>query len=226
MSLDRKALKAAALALGLAIALAVAPAVGASAETIGLSPPSLAQAAPGTPVAPAVPAPANDERANAQSIHSLPATINGTTVGATVEPGERESACGMQTASSVWYSLRPSSAQRIATRPGGRRRARRHDRRLPRGALTARVRGLPADGFPRQGLAHVQGLQERSLSDPRGRACKLAAGELLARSVPADPRDRATRARRCPPAESTGRSIASRTSTPPTRSRCARASAT
>jgi hypothetical protein len=113
MSLDRKALKAAALALGLAIALAVAPAVGASAETIGLSPPSLAQAAPGTPVAPAVPAPANDERANAQSIHSLPASINGTTVGATVEPGERESACGMQTASSVWYSLRPSSAQRI-----------------------------------------------------------------------------------------------------------------
>ena len=113
MSLDRKALKAAALALGLAIALAVAPAVGASAETIGLSPLSLAQAAPGTPVAPAVPAPANDERANAQSIHSLPASINGTTVGATVEPGERESACGMQTASSVWYSLRPSSAQRI-----------------------------------------------------------------------------------------------------------------
>src|SRR5271168_5106829 len=116
MSLDWKASRAAALVLGLAIALAVAPAVGASAETIGLSPPSLAQAAPGTPATPTIPAPApaNDERANAQPIRSLPASINGTTVGATVEPGERESACGVQTASSVWYSLRAQSAQRIA----------------------------------------------------------------------------------------------------------------
>jgi len=86
----------------------------ASAATVASPLPSIAQAAPGTPVAPAVPAPANDERANAQPIHGLPASINGTTVGATVEPGERESACGVQTASSVWYSMRPSSAQRIA----------------------------------------------------------------------------------------------------------------
>jgi hypothetical protein len=73
--------------------------------------PSLAQ---GTPVAPAVPAPANDERANAQPIRSLPASINGTTVGATTEPGERESACMPPTTASVWYSLRAQSAQRIA----------------------------------------------------------------------------------------------------------------
>jgi len=114
MSPDRKALRAAALALGLAIALAVAPTVGASAETIAVSPPSLAQAAPGTPVAPAVPAPANDERANAQVIHTLPASINGTTVGATLEPGESQSSCGVPTTSSVWYSVRASSSERIA----------------------------------------------------------------------------------------------------------------
>ncbi len=114
MSPDRRASRAAALALGLAIALAVAPTVGASAETIALSPPSFAQAASGTPVAAAVPAPANDERANAQPIRSLPASINGTTVGATTEPGERESACMPPTTASVWYSLRAQSAQRIA----------------------------------------------------------------------------------------------------------------
>ncbi len=56
-----------------------------------------------------VPAPANDERANAQVVHSLPATINGTTVGATLEAGEAESACGVPTVNSVWYSLRAQS---------------------------------------------------------------------------------------------------------------------
>src|SRR5271155_2208918 len=123
MSLVRKASRVAALALalalGLAIALAVAPAVGASAETIGLSPPSLVQAAPGTPVIPAIPAPANDERANAQPIRSLPAAINGTTVGATIEPGESQSSCGVPTASSVWYSLRAParSGSRSTWRP-------------------------------------------------------------------------------------------------------------
>ena len=61
-----------------------------------------------------MPAPANDERASAQPIRSLPASINGTTVGATIEPGESQSACGVQTASSVWYSLRAQSAERIA----------------------------------------------------------------------------------------------------------------
>ena len=114
MSPDRKASRAAALTLGLAIALAVASAVGACAATVGLSSPSLAQAVASTPVAPAVPAPANDERANAQPIRNLPASINGTTVGATIEPGESQSSCGVQTASSVWYSLRASNAERIA----------------------------------------------------------------------------------------------------------------
>jgi hypothetical protein len=61
-----------------------------------------------------VPAPANDERADAQPIHSLPATIEGTTVGATLEPGESESSCGVSTTGSVWYSVRAQSAQRIA----------------------------------------------------------------------------------------------------------------
>jgi hypothetical protein len=114
MRLDRKLARAVALALGLAAAPAIACAAGASAATVALPVPSLAQVTPGTPGAPAVPAPANDERANAQPIRSLPASINGSTVGATVEPGERESACGVQTTSSVWYSLRPQSAQRIA----------------------------------------------------------------------------------------------------------------
>ena len=49
-----------------------------------------------------------------RSIHSLPASINGTTVGATLEQGESQSSCGVPTAGSVWYSLRASSAQRIA----------------------------------------------------------------------------------------------------------------
>jgi hypothetical protein len=61
-----------------------------------------------------VPAPPNDERANAQVVHSLPATINGTTVGATLEGGEPESSCGAATTNSVWYSVRAQSAERIA----------------------------------------------------------------------------------------------------------------
>ena len=86
------------------------PASGASAAITEL-PLTLAQA---TPAATPVPAPANDERTNAQVIHSLPATINGTVVGATLEAGESESSCGVPTANSVWYSLRAQSAQRIA----------------------------------------------------------------------------------------------------------------
>jgi hypothetical protein len=60
-----------------------------------------------------IPAPPNDALANAQPVGSLPASINGTTVGATVEAGERESACSVATNSSVWYSLRLSHAQRV-----------------------------------------------------------------------------------------------------------------
>jgi hypothetical protein len=61
-----------------------------------------------------VPEPPNDGLQNAQAIHSLPATINGTTVGATTETSEAESACAPATTHSVWYSVRPSSAERIA----------------------------------------------------------------------------------------------------------------
>jgi hypothetical protein len=100
-----------ALALGLAAALAMAPVAEASVRIAELSLSSVAQA---TSAATPAPAPANDERANAQVIHSLPATINGTTVGATLEAGESESTCGGPTANSVWYSLRAQSAQRIA----------------------------------------------------------------------------------------------------------------
>jgi hypothetical protein len=100
-----------ALALGIVAAVVMAMVSAASAATVASPLPSIAQA---TQAATPVPAPANDERANAQVIHSLPAAINGTTVGATIEPGERESACGVQTTSSVWYSLRASSAERIA----------------------------------------------------------------------------------------------------------------
>jgi len=69
-------------------------------------------------------APANDELSAAQVIHSLPATLSGTTVGATVLApvlvggaevgGEAMSLCGTGTTNSVWYSVRPSSAERIA----------------------------------------------------------------------------------------------------------------
>jgi hypothetical protein len=65
----------------------------------------------------AVTAPANDTQANAQVIHSLPAAISGTVVGATTEPGAPGSGsgptCGAATSASVWYSVRSSSAQRI-----------------------------------------------------------------------------------------------------------------
>ncbi|HXQ01313.1 MAG TPA: hypothetical protein VN845_14775, partial [Solirubrobacteraceae bacterium] len=74
---------------------------------------AIAPTAGASVAAPVVPAPANDERANAQVIHSLPATINGTTVGATVEVGEPESTCGVPTVSSVWYSVRAQNAERV-----------------------------------------------------------------------------------------------------------------
>ncbi len=61
-----------------------------------------------------VPTPANDDLANAQPVHSLPATLTGTTVGATQELREAESTCGIATASSVWYTLRTPSAERVA----------------------------------------------------------------------------------------------------------------
>ncbi len=67
------------------------------------------------PVAPSVPVrPGNDSLVNAQTIRSLPATIEGTTVGATLEPNERESDCSVSTDDSVWYALRLPSTHRVA----------------------------------------------------------------------------------------------------------------
>src|SRR5260370_39331144 len=70
--------------------------------------------APAAAEVPSTPAPANDGLAGAQAIQSLPATVQGTTVGATIEPAENEFDCGVQTSSSVWYRVRPSTAERIA----------------------------------------------------------------------------------------------------------------
>jgi hypothetical protein len=61
-----------------------------------------------------VTSPANDTQSSAQVIHSLPASLTGTTVGATTEVGEPGSQCVGGTESSVWYSVRSSGAQRIA----------------------------------------------------------------------------------------------------------------
>ncbi|HSZ12664.1 MAG TPA: hypothetical protein VK790_01350 [Solirubrobacteraceae bacterium] len=84
-------------ALVLALAVAMLLAVGAYGEGALTAPP----------------APANDSLANAQTIHSLPASINGTTVSATTEASEPTSACGGPTGPSVWYSLRLTGAQRV-----------------------------------------------------------------------------------------------------------------
>src|SRR5580704_6642311 len=81
--------RALACALAVAFATALVLAAGASGEGTATSPSS-------TPPPP----PANDTLAGAQAIRSLPASINGTTVGASTEPGERESACSVPTTSS------------------------------------------------------------------------------------------------------------------------------
>jgi hypothetical protein len=89
-------LRAAALTLALSIVAALSPAAGA-----------VPSEAPKPP--------ANDEVANAQIIHSLPASIEGTTVGATTVSGEVQSSCVPGTVSSVWYSLHTGAAsERVA----------------------------------------------------------------------------------------------------------------
>lgn len=61
------------------------------------------------------PAPANDNLTSAQVIHSLPATISGTLVGATTELHEESSACDNGTEHTVWYSFRaPATPERVA----------------------------------------------------------------------------------------------------------------
>jgi hypothetical protein len=60
------------------------------------------------------PAPPNDARSNAQAITGFPEVLSGTTVGATVEANEPGGGCASGTTSSVWYTLRSASAQRVA----------------------------------------------------------------------------------------------------------------
>jgi hypothetical protein len=62
----------------------------------------------------ASPAPANDNLAAAQPIHSLPATISGTLVGSTTEPNEEGPQCSGSSGHTVWYSLRAPAAERVA----------------------------------------------------------------------------------------------------------------
>lgn len=66
----------------------------AIAVLVGVATSALAQAAP----------PPNDNRASATVLGPLPQTVNGTTVGATVESDEPPSGCA-DTAGSVWYSV-------------------------------------------------------------------------------------------------------------------------
>ncbi|HWX43870.1 MAG TPA: hypothetical protein VNY52_00940 [Solirubrobacteraceae bacterium] len=104
--------RAAVFALALTVQSLLSPVTTmASTQMLPASLPPSARAA----VTVVPPPPANDEVANAQAIHGLPSSIEGTTVSATTVPGEEASACAGGTVSSVWYSLRSGpSAQRIA----------------------------------------------------------------------------------------------------------------
>jgi len=102
----------------------------------------IARAAAAVPCSARRAAPANDERANAQPIRSLPAAINGTTVGATIESGERESLAASRRSARLVQPARVQCGAIAST--WRRRRARRHGRRLSRGALAARFGRLPA----------------------------------------------------------------------------------
>src|ERR671936_2954530 len=63
------------------------------------------------PVALAQSAPGNDDRAHAQAI-TPPASVTGTTVGATREPTEPASSCGGD-GGSVWYQFTASQDERL-----------------------------------------------------------------------------------------------------------------
>jgi len=56
----------------------------------------------------------NDARTNARVLGSLPASVKGTTLGATIDPNEPSSGCtGPQTAS-VWYAITPATQEHVA----------------------------------------------------------------------------------------------------------------
>jgi len=59
--------------------------------------------------------PANDDRANAQPVGNLPASVSGDTTDATIEPGEQQP-CGGNTGS-VWYSVTTATASDLWLAP-------------------------------------------------------------------------------------------------------------
>jgi hypothetical protein len=59
--------------------------------------------------------PANDNRATATSVEGLPATVSGTTIGATDDPKDPRSDCG-RAHDTVWYRLSGAEAGRLVVR--------------------------------------------------------------------------------------------------------------
>jgi hypothetical protein len=100
--------RAVVLVLALMAGSALSTSAVASEQVLSSSP------LPGARTALTTATPPNDEIANAQAIHSLPTTIEGTTVGATTVTNETGSNCVANTVSSVWYSLRTANAERVA----------------------------------------------------------------------------------------------------------------
>jgi hypothetical protein len=105
----RTRLTAVASVLGAALAAALITAMVLTAGAFGEGASTSTSSVPPPP-----PAPANDALANAQPIRNLPASLDGTTVGATTETVEPQSGCDVSTGNSVWYSMRLPAARRVA----------------------------------------------------------------------------------------------------------------
>jgi hypothetical protein len=76
---------------------------------------ALAATVAGSPAAAAAVPPPNDTRAGATPVDGLPATLSGTTVGATDESKDPRSACG-RPHDTVWYRLSGTEAGRLVVR--------------------------------------------------------------------------------------------------------------
>jgi hypothetical protein len=59
--------------------------------------------------------PRNDDRANATALEGLPATVSGTTVGATEETRDPRTSCG-RVRGTVWYRVSAGSSGRLVLR--------------------------------------------------------------------------------------------------------------
>ena len=166
------------------------------------------------------PAPANDALANAQVVHSLPASLNGTTVGADHRSGRARIRMRVRrrpTPSGT--ACAPRAPQRVALdlAAGGALDATVDVYHAVRSQLSS-VGCQQTEAHGKASLsfnASKNGLYVIRVAALR----ELAARRLHARSVPAHARRRPARAARCPPAAPAARSTASRTSTPPTPSR-------